>query len=219
MPAGRLPPPLDPPLLTAYPGPNRRPGKGAMFGRIRPMTGERVRRTCVGLLAACAVVLGSSATASATPLSYTLRFEQSGLDPESGSGEHRLPARGLSINRRKPREATCRRGTPEPRTAAPATIRVSCSPSTARSSPHSERTTTASPRSTCGPSADPAINSPPRCAAAPAGDSYLDGFLPIPVRTDYNHLSIPLNETANWRGVRVRAAEPARRRARRSSRA
>ena len=35
------------------------------------MRGQSVRRTCVGLLAACAVVLGSSATASATPLSYS----------------------------------------------------------------------------------------------------------------------------------------------------
>ena len=32
-----------------------------------------------------------------------------------------------------------------------------------------------------------------------AGDFYLDGFLPSPTGTDYNHFSIPLNELANWR--------------------
>ena len=49
-------------------------------------------------------------------------------------------------------------------------------------------------------SADPSsINSAAEVWLLAAGDFYLDGFLPSPTGTDYNHFSIPLNELANWR--------------------
>ena len=40
--------------------------------------GESVRRTWIGLLAACALILASSGSASATPLSYTFDSDNQG---------------------------------------------------------------------------------------------------------------------------------------------
>jgi hypothetical protein len=47
-------------------------------------------------------------------------------------------------------------------------------------------------------SSDGSPNSAAELLLFAAGDNYLDGLLPSPVGTDYNHFSIPLNESANW---------------------
>ena len=110
------------------------------------------------------------------------------------------------------RAATCKRGTGDRRTAAPATIPVSCSPSTAPPSPHWARTTTDSPPSTCDPPT-PIRNSPPSFSCWPAATTTWMAFSLLPLNRDYNNLSIPLNESANWTvcpyaGGSVHAAEP-----------
>ena len=163
------------------------------------MTGERVRRTCVGLLAACAVVLGSSASASATPLSFsfdsnnqdwtqnqdqaTTDFMPAGFQSTGGNPGGHLQARDTGDENGCPGDDPCELLTFYSPIVTPLGANYNGLASFDLKT-----------------SADPAaVNSAAEVWLLAAGDSYLDGFLPSSRSEGYNHFSIPLNETAFWR--------------------
>jgi hypothetical protein len=170
-----------------------------MFGRIRPVAGQRVRRTCVGLLAACAVVLGSSATASATTLSYSFDSDNQdwGVSQDASSG-NAFQAQWTATGGNPSGHLFARDTGPETGCAAsedPCELLTFYSPSVTPLVANYNGLASFDLRT----SADPGdINSAAELILLAAGDFYLDGVLPSPLSTAYSHFSIPLNEGANW---------------------
>lgn len=161
------------------------------------MTGERVRRTCAGLLAACAVVvLGSSATASATPLSYSFHSNnQDWTQNQDQAGTDFLPAGFQSTGGNPGGHLRAWDRGPENGCPGhdPCELLTLYSPTVTPLGANYNGLASFDLRS---PDADPQFAAELLLLAA--GDSYLDGLLPVPLNRDYNHLSIPLNESANW---------------------
>ena len=160
-----------------------------------------MRRICLGLLAACALMLASSGSASATPLSYTFDSDNQGWTQTQDQASHELRQRWASSATGGNPGGHLSATDTGPENGCPhATTHANCSPSTARSSRPLGANYNGLASFDLRTSADPSsINSAAEVWLLAAGDFYLDGFLPSPTGTDYNHFSIPLNELANWR--------------------
>jgi hypothetical protein len=156
-----------------------------------------VRRTCVGLLAACAVMLASSGSASATPLSFTFdsdnqgwtqsqdqadqsKFETAGFEASGGNPGGHLHARDSGPENGCPGNDPCE-------------LLTFYSPLVIPLGGNYDGMASFDLRSS-----DPMPVSAAELLLFAAGDNYLDGLLPSQEGTDYNRFSIPLNETANW---------------------
>jgi len=159
-----------------------------------------VRRTWIGLLAACALTLASSGSASATPLSYTFDASNEGwiqsqnpADPTSfGNADFELTG-GNPGGHLTARDSGPENGCPG---GAPCQLLTLYSPIVTPLTANYNGLASFDLRTSADPSS---INSAAEVWLLAAGDFYLDGFLPSPTGTDYNHFSIPLNELANWR--------------------
>jgi hypothetical protein len=155
-----------------------------------------VRRTCVGLLAACAVVLASSGSASATPLSFTFDSDNQGWSQNQDQSSNDFVSAGF-----QPTD-----GNPGGHLSAVDTGSDSGCPD---SIPCNSLTFYSPILSTHFganyggmASFDIRSSSSPGYAAEMLfytdGPNYLDGILPENLGTDWHHLSIALNETAKW---------------------
>jgi hypothetical protein len=156
-----------------------------------------VRRTCVGLLATCAIVFGLCVSASATPLSFTFdsnnqnwtqsqdqadrsQFETAGFQAGGGDPGGHLDARDTGPENGCPGDDPCQ-------------LLTFYSPVVTPLGANYNGLASFDLRSSDG-----SPNSAAELLLLAAGDNYLDGLLPSQEGTNYNHFSIPLNETANW---------------------
>jgi hypothetical protein len=162
------------------------------------MRGESVWRICVGLLAACAALLGSSATAGATPLSYTFDSSNQGWEQNQDQGSTDFDPAGFQSTRGNPgghlqaRDSGPENGCPGD---DPCELLTFYSPIVTPLSANYNGIASFDLRTSDAEE----INSAAELLLLAAGDNYLDGLLPAPVSPNYNRLSIPLTEAANWR--------------------
>jgi hypothetical protein len=158
-----------------------------------------VRRTWIGLLAACALTLASSGSASATPLSYTFDSDNQGWTQTQDQASHSFAPAGFDATGGDPGGHLWARDTgPDnaPPCDDPCLLLTFYSPVVTPLGANYNGLASFDLRTSADPSS---INSAAEVWLLAAGDFYLDGFLPSPTGTDYNHFSIPLNELANWR--------------------
>ncbi len=156
-----------------------------------------MRRICLGLLAACALALGPSASASATPLSYTFDSGNQGWEQnqDQANSSTLLPAGFLATGGNPgghldARDSGAENGCPN---NDPCELLTFYSPIVTPLSANYNGLASFDLRSSAAPTTSAEV------WLLAAGDSYLDGFLPSPTGSNYNHFSIPLSETANWR--------------------
>jgi hypothetical protein len=158
-----------------------------------------VKRICLGLLAACALVLAWSGSASATPLSYTFDSDNQGWTQTQDQASHSFAPAGFDATGGDPGGHLWARDTgPDnaPPCDDPCLLLTFYSPVVTPLGANYNGLASFDLRTSADPSS---INSAAEVWLLAAGDFYLDGFLPSPTGTDYNHFSIPLNELANWR--------------------
>ena len=156
-----------------------------------------MKRSCLGLLAACALVLASSGSASATPLSYTFDSDNQDWTQTQDQASHSFPPAGFDATGGDPGGHLWARDTgPEnaPPCNDPCQLLTFYSPVVTPLGANYNGLASFDLRSSDG-----SPNSAAELLLFAAGDNYLDGLLPSPIGTDYNHFSIPLNELANWR--------------------
>lgn len=168
-----------------------------MNGRIRAK-GERVRRTRVVLLLVAAAGLVLCSSASATSLSYTFDANNQGWmqnqDPSNPASPF-LPA-GFQATDGNPgghlraKDTGSDTGCPS---NSPCELLTFYSPVVSPLGANYGGIGSFDLRS---PDVVPAFAAEMLLLAA--GDNYLDGLLPESATLTYNHLSIPLTETANW---------------------
>jgi hypothetical protein len=155
-----------------------------------------VRRTCLGLLAACAVMLASSGSASATPLSYTFDSDNQGWSQNQDQSSNDFVSAGF-----------------EPTDGNPGGHLSAVDTGSDSGCPHSDPCNSLTFYSPFLPahfganyggmaSFDIRSSSSPGYAAEMLlytnGPNYLDCIVPEDLGTDWHHLSIALNETAKW---------------------
>ena len=158
-----------------------------------------MKRICLGLLAACALVLAWSGSASATPLSYTFDSDNQGWTQTQDQASHSFAPAGFDATGGDPGGHLWARDTgPDnaPPCDDPCLLLTFYSPVVTPLGANYNGLASFDLRTSADPSS---INSAAEVWLLAAGDFYLDGFLPSPTGTDYNHFSIPLNELANWR--------------------
>jgi hypothetical protein len=162
--------------------------------------GESVRRACVGLLVACAAVLGLSGSAGATPLAYTFDASNEGWRQNQNPADlTTLEAAGFQAIGGNPgghliaEDWGGESGCPD---ANPCQLLTFYSPIVTPLTANYDGLASFDLRTSANPDW---IDSAAEVWLLAAGPNYLDGFLPSPTGTDYNHFSIPLNELANWR--------------------
>jgi hypothetical protein len=148
------------------------------------------------VLAVCILVLGLPAAASATPLSYTFDSDnQDWTQNQDQESTDFLPA-GFESTGGNPgghlhaRDSGRENGCPDD---DPCELLTFYSPTVTPLAANYNGLASFDLRS---PDADPQFAAELLLLAG--GDNYLDGLLPVPLNRDYNHLSIPLNEGANW---------------------
>jgi hypothetical protein len=159
--------------------------------------GESARCICLGLLAACVLALGISASANATPLSYTFDSGNQGWEQnQDQSNSSTLEPAGFEATGGNPgghldaRDTGSENGCPN---RDPCELLTFYSPIVTPLSANYDGLASFDLRSSATPTSSAEV------WLLAAGNNYLDGFLPSPTGTDFNHFSIPLNETANWR--------------------